>query len=466
MMPIALPSESYYLDAAGASDQRLINMYAEPVAKESSIAYVLRATPGLTLLVDTEDGGPVRGIIQLRSGNTFFVSSGNCYLLTGSSAAVLGSIDPAGSLTLATDGENVIVCCNLRAFVYDGTSLTELTGTLPYVPQTVTWVEGFFVFTAAGSQIFYISNLNSATIYDPLDFATAQGSAGAILRCLESHLDLWLFSTDHIEIWYLSGAADFAFARQVGGIIEYGTAAVLSVANCDNSVFWLGNDRKVYRANGYSPQAVSSPAVERWLQNRSIDDCIGMQISLDGHNSYTLVFPTAAWTWAYDSTNNKWYERTSNQAGNGRWRANCSYLTNFNMMVGDSQAGRILVLDQSVTDENGAPIYFQVQFPALYGGGNPYYKVVSFPDDYGGGRKLFLSRLFLDFGTANQTILVQWSKDNGVTFNAGRTVELTSLRTFLTRLGSFRRIILRVSGTLAAPLALIDAQVDVTGGTA
>lgn len=185
---------------------------------------------------------------------------------------------------------NVITCCDRRAFLWDGTSLTELTGSLPYTPQSVTWVEGYFVFTVPGSQIFFISNINSATIYDALDFATAQGGAGAILRCLESHLDLWLFSTEHVEIWYLSGASDFAFQRQVGDIIEYGTAGALSATNCDNSVFWLGHDAKVYRAEGYSPKAVSTPAVERWLLRRTLSDVIGFQTSrvLTGAPAFAL----------------------------------------------------------------------------------------------------------------------------------------------------------------------------------
>ncbi len=463
---IPLPTESYFLDATGAADQRLINVYGEPTPAEGGMTFILQGTPGLTLLGDPGNGGPVRGMVQTITGdgNTLFVSGANVYFINTGTPTLLGTIDPAGTLTLASDGVNVIMCCNSRAFLYNGSTLTEITGTLPFVPVSVTWVEGFFVFTSSPN-IFFISGLNSATSFDPLDFATAQASADVLLGCATTHLDLWLFSSTHAEIWYLSGAADFAFQRQLGGVIEYGTASPASIATVDNTIMWLGHDRKVYKANGYTPQCISTPAVERFLQNAEVvGDCIGMQTSLEGHNNYVMVLPTANFTWAYNSTNDKWYELASSGVGT-RWRGNCALLTNFNMMVGDSLTGAVMLLTKDAFTELGAAMFRMVQFPALYGGGNPYFPVVQFPNDYAGGRRMFFTKLMLDFFGAGQTITLTWSKDSGQTFTSpGRSSVTNSLRTFFTRLGSFRRIILCLTCTSNSQFALYDAQADIDGG--
>lgn len=467
MVPIPMPTESFYRDDLASAAQRLVNVYPEANSKESGQPFVLKGIPGLSRVADAATGGQVQAMVLQRDGSVIFSSNGRLCRWDGTTVTFLGTIDLDNATTLATDGISCIVVANSRAWLYNQSvpSFGEITADMPYSPSSIAWIEGYFVATAAGGgQIFMVSNLNAANVWDALDFATAQGSAGDILRVIETHLDLWIFSRDHAEIWTLSGASDFPLQRVTGGVIEYGTASAKSVATCDNSIFWLGHDRKVYRANGYTPAVISTAPLEFWLEANSVTDAIGFETTTGGHTCYVLVFPTANATWAYDVTTQKWSEWSSDAAGNGRWRGNCAVRTNDQQYIGDSANGYIFLFNESFNTDDTAPIYWEVQFAPIDGGGPNVPGPAQFPSPFGSGRRLFMARLFLDFVEVGNSFTLAWSKDDGATFPGSRTMVTALQRTFATRLGSFRRMVLRLSGARTSPLTLMDAQADIDGG--
>lgn len=444
---IPLPSGTYQLPEASASDTQLVNMMAQIPTQESGQKFILVPTPGLVL--QTSGGtGPVRAMVALRNTAIVYESNGSIFSSAGGGAIGSGVVTGT-SLTMATDGINVLTCTNGRLWATTGSSTTEITSSLPFPAGAVCFLNGYFVVSAFQSNVFFISGLNALT-WDPLDFATCEGGSSSIYGCLSIHLDVWFFCHDTIEVWYLSGAADFPFQRQQGGFLEVGVQSPLSHVKCDNSVYWVGNDRKVYMADGYAPRKVSDAGLDRWMFDRNIGDALGISLTLNGQNCYAVTFISENTTWVFSTLTQQWFNLASGGGISGRWRIQSSLISLGLLFLGDSLTGTVASSDPATLTELGGPVARAIQFQNLYGG----------------TKRAFMGRFMIDCyaNNDNDTMLVQWSNQSGV-FNTGRTVKMTAaqnVRLYLTRLGSFRRRLFLLTMTPVGNVTIIDAWAEIT----
>lgn len=72
-----------------------------------------------------------------------------------------------------------------------------------------------------------------------------------------------------------------------------GLVAINSVANTDNFVYWLGDDKSIYRIRGNSAEKVSDDALSNTIEGMSkIDDAFGYAFTLQGQEFYLITFPS------------------------------------------------------------------------------------------------------------------------------------------------------------------------------
>ncbi len=98
-----------------------------------------------------------------------------------------------------------------------------------------------------------------------------------------------------------------------GALIETGGAATFAQARADNSVFWIGQDerggRMAWRSNGYTPQRVSTHAVETDLSSYTaaqIASLVSWSYQDSGHLFWVLYIPGSSWSWVYDVGEGLW----------------------------------------------------------------------------------------------------------------------------------------------------------------
>jgi hypothetical protein len=94
---------------------------------------------------------------------------------------------------------------------------------------------------------------------------TSSASSTITANCCSSAAD---GSTPSTEIWVNTGAADFPFERQGNAFIERGCIDRDSIVKLDNGTWFVGDDRIVYRLDGYTPVRMSTHAVEKTLARR------------------------------------------------------------------------------------------------------------------------------------------------------------------------------------------------------
>jgi len=343
-----------------------INLYPEMGQSTSKSPAMLVGTPGKRLWANLV-GGNIRGMLRFTTAIGIAVVGPNVYKVdTSGVGTLLGTIDPLTTpVSMASNGTQVMIVTGPNGYV-----LNPVTGTLTKIgstsfvgADTVQFEDGYFVFNKTGTGQFQITNLYGTDI-DALDFATAEGAPDLLLSLLVDHREIWLFGETSTEVFFNSGNVDFPFERINGAFIEQGCAAKFSPAKMDNTVYWLTADERgqgtVQRAQGYSPQRISTHALEYAIgQMPRIDDAVAYTYQQEGHSFYVLNFPTAQQTWAFDASTNLWHQRAWRDPADNTLkqdRAVCQMTFAGETLVGDNGNGNIYVLDLDTFTDNGDPI--------------------------------------------------------------------------------------------------------------
>jgi hypothetical protein len=237
--------------------------------------------------------------------------------------------------------------------------------------DTVTFIDGFFVFNNrndAQNGQFFVSALNDGTSFNALDFASAERYDDKIVRVFADHSQLLLFGEESIEVWFNSGAADFAFSKAQGSVIEQGLGARWSIEKIDESVMWLDQDGIVRRMNGLTPTRISTHAVENAIAKSDWRKATSFSYTDEGHEFYVLTCPSSSLaqtgiTVVYDAASQVWHERKS--YGQDTLRFGFYADVGGKHIVGSIDGGVLCEMSLDLYDDNGQAIIAEMQCPPL-----------------------------------------------------------------------------------------------------
>jgi hypothetical protein len=453
--------------------QRCLNLFPSiadnPHAKSQMM---LIGTPGLKLYADlTPSGGNIiRGMLVFNTDSLYIVTGNQVYFKTASTAAVLIGTIIYGStpVSMATNGTTIFFVTGNEGYSINTTTnvVTQYIDPSFTGANKVAFVDGSFIFNQPGTGKFWAMNPYSLTL-NPLYFATAEGSPDRLLSLIVDHREIWLFGSETTEVWANTGdALGFPFSRIGGAFIEQGIAAIHSAAKMDNSVFWLAANERgqglVYRARGFTPERISTAAIEfEFTKYSTIADAVAYTYLQEGHNFYVLNFPTAQKTWVFDSTTELWHERSWRNSNGvfGRHRGNCHAYFDRKNLVGDWELGRIYELDLDTYTDNGDPIvrtraapHIAVELQRLS------HRTLHIDMEAGVGlQNAFPNNGFLTVGFDPQASL-RWSDDGAHTWSSRREAPIGKLgkykqRVRWTRLGQSRDRVYEV--TITDPIKVI-----------
>lgn len=467
---------SYTARSKNFSVEECINLYPEMGTPTSKSVAMLIGTPGKRLWVNLAGGG-VRGMLRFNTTTAIAVVGINVYTITQDGVATLRGTVQAGTgpVSMASNGSIVMIVEGSTGYFLDpvGGTFTLITDADFQGADTVQFIDGYFVFNKPGTGQFQITNLYSQDI-DALDFATAEGAPDLLLSLLVDHREIWLFGETSTEVYFNSGATDFPFERVNGAFIEQGCAAKFSPAKLNNTVYWLAADERGYgtvqRANGYTPERVSTHAVEYAINQMSrIDDAEAYTYQQEGHNFYVLNFPTAGKTWVFDATTNLWHQRawrnTSDNSMN-RDRGRCQMSFAGEVIVGDWQNGNLYILDLDYFTDNGDPIARVRACPHIADQAYRWQFFNSLQIDMETGVGL---HGLPDAPGVNPQAMLQWSDDGGSTWSNELWASLGKLgergtRVKWRRLGRSRDRVFKVTITDPVKVIMIGASADVKLG--
>lgn len=441
------------MSAAGRSRaltaERLVNLYAETAPDRALGPVILRSAPGLSHFA-TFGKGPIRAL-HVMGGVLYAVSGAELYQIGSDDAAtLLGPLPGAGPVQTADNGQQLVLVNDAGdGYVWDGVTLAQIADPDFAPAGSCTFLNHYIVFGKKGSGRFFISGLLDAGAYDALDFATAEARPDMIVQVFAHNNAVWLFGELTTEIWWNSGAGGFPFERVSGGIIEIGCVAN-SVAAVDSSLYWLGDDGIVYRANGFQPQRVSTHAIEHSLVERTNPRAWAYKD--EGHAFYVLGFDQGAVV--YDAATGLWHERESFTAG--RWRADTYARAYGRHLVGDFLLGRIYEMSLETHSDGGKALQRRAISPPVHADGAPVFLAslqVAFEQGVG----------LTDGQGSDPHVVLDWSDDGGRSWSSERWAAIGRIgeyhrRAVWRRLGRFRSRSFRLTYSEPTPFAIHGAM--------
>ncbi len=466
---------SYQSRTLPFSAQRCVNLYAGIAQAVSLSEFALFRTPGVTQFTAT-NSGKGRGAIEM-SGLYYTVSGTQLFEINKFGTALpKGTIAGEARVVMAHNGEKlVIVVPGGNSYEFNATTevLTQITDPDFRISDTVCFKDGFFIFTATDSDIFFNSQLNDPLNYDPLDFGTAELAPDGIVGCHVNHDEVYILGERTTEVFQNVGGAGFPFQRIPGASFEKGAHSKYGTIQWEGFFYFIGggsNEKTaIWIAGGTAqPQRISTDAIDHEIQlfaRDEIANAFSFTYTVDGASFVGFTFRSVnipSRTFLYNVTAGRqsrrpiWFEQQTGVTDNA-WRIQSVVNVFSKLLVSDITDGRIGFLDQNLFTEYGAVIRWEkVTGPFA-----------------GDGSSLFLSELELTADSGRGTIggqgidpvvTMEFSDDGGRVFSFGTERPLGKIGEFFRRT-IWRRVgripahrVFRFWGTDPTPVTLIKLE--------
>ncbi len=501
-IPVQFATQYYPSRYAATGTLQLVNMLAQPAPAGAKTPLIIERSDGIEPWADLKTRMATLGVFP---GNSWKTSggetmSGYAYDVRGAKAmgakfyviieSELYSVDSSGALnagtslnpalpidgegrvSMATDGDNLVIITSAGTgycWKESTAAFVEITDADFPLASWVVWMDQYFIVGVKDTGRFQISALADPLTWDALDIATAESNPDNLIAGMRDHRDLLLFGSESIEIWYNSGAADFPFERAPDGLIEAGLAAAHSVGRIDNTPFFLAREEgglSIRRMQGRAPTRISTPGMDDEFDAYSrFDDAFALTWAHAGRSFYAITFPSEFVTWVYDCSTQLWHRRKS--WNSNQWRVVAMDDAFDSVICVDVLELGLGIFNRDWHQEWGDPIAWQaVTTPVANAGRLLTFNRVELEVDAGRG----LVETTPPTPGQNPSLWLSWSDDDGRTWSSEHRRSMGKRGKYKTRLiwhncGSTRRgRVFRVRGGEPVPSALISMFVDVTAG--
>lgn len=468
MADILLASEFAVSRTPQLSNTRLLNFFTEHQPPEAKGQAPLIGAPGISTQT-TAGVGPHRGSWNF-NGTAYYVSGVELYSVSSAGVATLVGTGIGGSsrVSMSDNGTQLCIVNGIGGWIYTiAGGLQQITSSAFYPANTVTFMDGYFIFDRAGTNEWFLSALFDGLTYNGLDFASAEGQPGFVIGTVQNLQLLFIFCTSHIEIWYDAGTNDFPFQRYSGGIINYGTDSPYTIIKQDGAVFFLGADHVFYRLQANNAIRISTHPVEHLIEKSpTISDAFTTTWTWEGHKFVALTLPSLGKTLCYDISTGRWHERNSVDTSFndlGPWRAATVLSAYDRTYIGDSLSGNVGLLDWSTYTEFG----------------NPMFGLIQTMNQQKDRKRIFCSRFELEVQAgvglatgqgSDPQIMLQRSIDGGMTWTQPQLWRsMGKIGEYLKRLrwmaqGTGRQIMWQITCSDPVPRTIIAANADIEVG--
>lgn len=275
------------------SVQNTTNMYLQ-VNEYSDKQTSLQSFPGQKLVSKVE--GAERGV-HVMDGEAYRVVGEYLYMVTSSGLHIQKGIVTGDDRTIMEDdGDNLVVVSD-RVYVYTKSTgiFQENTNVNLVNVLSVTIINNQFIYTT--EDLSFMAQPGLPFDISGLDAVGAESSPDKLVRDYAFNQTIYRFGTKTTEPWYNSGAGNPPIDRIDGQEFSVGCGAIHSLANTDKALYWLGDDRAVYRVSGSAYERVSDDALSNFIE--SIDDpsdAIGFAFTIQGQDFYVITFPSGGKT--------------------------------------------------------------------------------------------------------------------------------------------------------------------------
>lgn len=356
MVAVPLGLTTYKRENMHTPEIELTNLLVETDQSNLVDGKVRFQRPGLVTFSTVGIAGPIRGLFRRYGvvGSQYLaVASTFAYAVSDTGVqTLLGTL--TGSDLVSIDGgeTKAIIVANGIAYATTGSGLVAVNMPSSEMVSCVLYIAGYFLLFVQDSETFFWLAPGD-TDPDPLNFASAETSPDNIVKGARLLDEIWIFGQQSTEVWQLTGDLNAPFQPIGGRLYEKGCANRDTVCALDNTLFWVGNDLIVYRAET-TPIRISTHSIEEHLRNAGALALRAWAFSVDGHTLYCIRMGGEG-SWAYDVENQNWPRFKS--YGQDTWRAHVgTQVDGATVIAGDDTNNKLYRLDSTVSNDDSQPL--------------------------------------------------------------------------------------------------------------
>lgn len=301
-VPVNISGPSYESRSTAISIQKTMNLIPQSESAGAS-AITLVSWPGLS---------PFAAGSGVNRGMTVF--NKELYKVTG---AVLQKISSDGTVTeigeilgnnrcvFSNDGTHLIIATTGFGYQLTNGVLTRITDADYQGGNSVAYLNLQMIFDGDGGK-FQVADVGDPDSIQPNNFATAESAPDDTIRVYVFREQIYVMGERTIEVWYNSGSGNPPVSRVQNAVMQIGLGAVHSVVNTDEYMYFLGDDRRVYRVSAMQPQNVTSISVSHQLDKLGdLSGAVGGIVRIEGQNFYILKVQGKAFV--FNEMNGLWF---------------------------------------------------------------------------------------------------------------------------------------------------------------
>lgn len=454
-------------DGTLSKDSKLVNCYMEP-SPDGGINVIKR--PGTALAYQLPAG--TAQCTFAAGGAPFCVIGDTLRLMMSISVSIpLPSPVTANLRMQATDSNflpsapGVSVIKSAKAlWVLENTGFTVSKCTDTDYPATtvpgLAYLDGtYYVMSPSG--VIYGSDIENALSWNALNFIQVDRGLGiAIAIC--RHLNYVLaFGDFGLQFFYdAANPTGSPLLPMPNSACTVGCAHGDSIVNINDQTIFISKNksrgRSVSCIAGLSVATLSTPYIDKILNNDDLSGVYAYGFKSDGHSFYILTLTGTGITLVCDLTTQEWHLWASGNNAELPFRGafychaegnSPSYLTQ-DLLLNATTGAVYSFLPSTYTDaETGIAV--QIRTPIL---------------DRGTIDIKRISRVNLIGDTVSSSVAVSYSKDDYNTYSTPRDVDMSTERKVMYQLGRYRRISFDLRHNAATPLRLKAIEIHAEDG--
>lgn len=299
----------------------------------------------------------------------YFCTGGNLFRMDSSFVVsplgVLGFASSTGFVDIDANQTQIIFVDGLSGLIFDTNTLTLSVVPFPpgVLPNSVTYMDGYFIVDDTVTNRFYVSNLDTGLIWGALNFALINSNPTFARGVQRLKRRLFIFGTTITEVWLDAGTANFPFRRDNNLLFEHGLEAPGSLVEGFDRMFYLSRNKdgvgSIKMVEGTYPEDISTYELDNLIQ--TLDDtelAIGLVYKINGIIFYQISL--GGRTFIYNVTMSSQQDRKWSEVmmlDKTRHIANTHIFFEGAHFIGSYKGPELYEFSTSFLDNNGESIY-------------------------------------------------------------------------------------------------------------
>ena len=290
----------------------------------------------------------------------------------------LGTITGQGRVSMFYGFDQLAIVSNTGAWLYDGSTLQEITD--PDLGPVVDgiWIDGYFMFI--DPEFIIVTELTNPFAIDPLKYGSSEADPDPLKAIVKIRNEAYVLNRHTTEVFDNIGSPGFPFQRIEGAQIMKGTLGPHSAVRFLDNVALIGGGYNeapsVWLAANGQAAKIATREVDLVLEQYTeaqLATCL-LEARVDKAQQW-LVLHLPDKTLCYDAATSQqlgqpvWFYLASSLTHTGAWRVSDLVWCYDRWNVADTQSGAIGYLTSTVATHWGEPVAWEFATTLLYNEG-------------------------------------------------------------------------------------------------